>query len=309
MSVDLQQSLSELQQAFDAPGGSRDDVSKKLAKLKLELAQSGLYFAPPTANPQDLETARSILEIGSFHALRQGNLKSYAQYNFALQPFYSNLNSIISESPNRPITLGLHLLALLSEGLLTEFHTLLETLKVEQLSDVFVKLPVDLERWLMEGAYNKVYRAKDRVPREEFGFLLERLMGTVRGQIASTIETSYSSLPLKSATSLLFFKPNEVSELNEFTKSRGWELSPSSQTFTFPNSSKPDIALAALHHKQQQQQNSAANSNNDGDEDMLGETDSKTIDALKGKGIKRGTPMLTMVGPALKLAQQLEAIV
>lgn len=32
----------------------------------------------------------------------------------------------------------------------------------------------------MEGAYNKVYRARERVPREEFGFLLERLMGTVR---------------------------------------------------------------------------------------------------------------------------------
>lgn len=32
----------------------------------------------------------------------------------------------------------------------------------------------------MEGAYNKVYRARDRVPRPEFGFLLEKLMGTVR---------------------------------------------------------------------------------------------------------------------------------
>jgi 26S proteasome regulatory subunit N12 len=32
----------------------------------------------------------------------------------------------------------------------------------------------------MEGAYNKVYRAKDRVPRPEFGFLLDKLMGTVR---------------------------------------------------------------------------------------------------------------------------------
>ncbi len=41
------------------------------------------------------------------------------------------------------------------------------------------------ERWLMEGAYNKVYRARERVPREEFGFLLERLMGTVRYVIQS----------------------------------------------------------------------------------------------------------------------------
>ncbi|WVF72262.1 hypothetical protein IAT40_007074 [Kwoniella sp. CBS 6097] len=290
MSNDLQQSLSELQQAFDAQGADKADVSQKLAKLKLELAQSGLYFAPPTADPQDLVAARSILEIGAFHALRQGNLKSYAAYNFALQPFYSNLESesIIPASPNRPITLGLHLLALLSEGLLTEFHTLLETLKVEQLNDVFVRLPVDLERWLMEGAYNKVYRARDRVPREEFGFLLERLMGTVRGQIAATIESSYPSLPLSSAATLLFFKAGETSALTSFANERGWVLSPSTQTFTFPNSTRPDIALAAVQPS---------------------DASSAAVDALKGKGVKRGVPMVSMVGPALKLAQQLETIV
>ncbi|KAK8869872.1 hypothetical protein IAR55_000440 [Kwoniella newhampshirensis] len=289
MSLDLQQSLSELQALFDAPGGSKDEVSKRLAKLKLELAQSGLYFAPPTASSQDLVAARSILELGAFQSLRLGNLKSYAQYNFALQPFYNNLESVIPPSPNRPVTLGLHLLGLLSEGLLTEFHTLLETLKVEQLNDVFVRLPVDLERWLMEGAYNKVYRARDRVPREEFGFLLERLMGTVRGQIASTIETSYPSLPLSNAAALLFYKPGETSQLVEFVTQRGWTLQPTSQTLTFPLSTKPDIALAA---KQPSDDSSTA-----------------ALDALKGKGVRRGVPMVTMVGPALKLAQQLEAIV
>ncbi|WVR05122.1 hypothetical protein IAU60_002134 [Kwoniella sp. DSM 27419] len=286
MSAELQQSLSELQQSFDSQ--DKEQVSKQLAKLKLELAQSGLYFAPPDADVQDLVAARSILEIGTFHALRQANLKSYAQYNFALQPFYINLESVLPASPNRPITLGLHLLALLSEGLLTEFHTLLETLKVDQLNDVFVRLPVDLERWLMEGAYNKVYRARDRVPREEFGFLLERLMGTVRGQIASTVETSYPSLPLSSAATLLFYKQGETSQLQSFAVERGWVLAPSTQTFTFPNSTKPDIALAAVQPS---------------------DAPSAAVDALKGKGVKRGVPMVSMVGPALKLAQQLEAIV
>lgn len=288
MSIDLQQALSELQTLFDAPGGSKEEVSQRLAKLKLELAQTGLYFAPPTANQQDLVAARAILEVGAFHSLRLGNLKAYAQYNFALQPFYNNLATVIPDSPNRPITLGLHLLGLLSEGLLTEFHTLLETLKVEQLNDVFVKLPVDLERWLMEGAYNKVYRAKDRVPREEFGFLLERLMGTVRGQIASTVEASYPSLPLQNAAALLFYKPGETSQLVEFASQRGWQLQPTTSTFTFPQSTKPDIAFAAIQSK---------------------ETSAAELDAIRGEGVKRGTPMITLVGPALKLAQQLEAIV
>ncbi|OWZ58528.1 hypothetical protein LQV05_004186 [Cryptococcus neoformans] len=286
MSFDLQQALAQLQAAYDA---SSEQVSTQLAKLKLELAQSGLYFAPPSADPQDLVAARSILEIGAFQSLRQGDLKSYARYNFALQPFYDNLRDIIPASPNRPVTLGLHLLGLLSENLLTEFHTLLETLKPEELNDSFVRLPVDLERWLMEGSYNKVYRARDRVPRPEFEFLLERLMGTVRGQIASTIESSYPSLPLQHAATLLFFKSGETSSLTDFASARGWSLSPNTQTFSFPRSSKPDIALAA------------AESSSD--------VSSAAIDKLKGTGVVRGVPMETMVGPALRLAQQLEAIV
>ena len=131
-----------------------------------------------------LTRAGGILEIGAFHSLRQENLKAYWQYNSQLQPFYNNLDSIIPASPNRPVTLGLHLLALLATGKLTEFHTLLETLDKKVLDDVFVRLPVDMERWLMEGSYAKMYRAKERVPREEFNYLLEQLWVIMRCVIA-----------------------------------------------------------------------------------------------------------------------------
>ncbi|CAD6572918.1 MAG: hypothetical protein TREMPRED_000689 [Tremellales sp. Tagirdzhanova-0007] len=289
MSSDLQSSLSELQSLFDQPGGSKDEVSKRLVQSKLELLQSGLYFAPPSADVQDLVVTRSIIELGTFHSLRIGNLKAYRQYNSSLQPFYNNLASTLPPSPNRPVTLGLYLLFLLSEGQLTEFHSALETLEQSQMSDVFVRLPVDLERWLMEGAYNKVYRARERVPREEFGFLLERLMGTVRAQIAATIEASYPTLALQSAANLLFFKSGENAQLVEFGKSRGWVLQPTTSIFTFP-SLQPDASPA---------------------ESQSRETDPSTaaLDATMGMGVKRGVPLRTMVGPALQLAQQLEAII
>lgn len=76
--------------------------------------------------------------------MRQENLKAYLSYNAALSPFYDNLSASLPPSPNRPVTLGLYLLFLLSEGELTLFHTVLETLDMEQLNDVFVKLAVDL---------------------------------------------------------------------------------------------------------------------------------------------------------------------
>lgn len=110
---------------------------------------------------------------------------------------------------------------------MTEFHTLLETLDKEMLGDVFVRLPIDMDRWLMEGSYLKIYRAKDRVPREEFQYLLQQLWTTMRwvsfpapsatsgigcmpltsgrSQIAETIQTSYFSIPIQSAARLIYF--------------------------------------------------------------------------------------------------------
>lgn len=153
--------------------------------------------------------------------MRRGNLGAYAQYNAALQPFYVNLASVLPPSPNRPIIIGLQLLAMLSEGKYSQFHMTLEGLDVSELGDVFVRWPVDLERWMMEGAYNKIYRARERVPREEYTVLLDRLMGTIREQIALTIETSYPSLPLQNAAQLLFFKNGETSQLVQFATQVG----------------------------------------------------------------------------------------
>ncbi|TXT15701.1 hypothetical protein VHUM_00204 [Vanrija humicola] len=286
MSLDLQRSVADLQKRFDA--GAKDDVAKQASQLKVQLVRSGLYFAPPEADAKDLLAARTILEIATFNALRQSNLTAYTQYNAALQAFYVNLASVLPASPNRPIIIGLQLLAMLSEGKYSQFHMTLEALDVSELGDVFVRWPVDLERWMMEGAYNKIYRARERVPREEYAVLLDRLMGTIREQIALTIETSYPSLPLQNAAALLFFKSGETSQLVKFATERGWDLEPSTQTFTFPKSPIPDIALAAV----------AAH-----------DSSRIALDIAGGKGIKRGGPMQAMIKPALDLANQLEAIV
>lgn len=74
MSLDLQQSVAQLQQLFDA--GKKDEVTKLVTQLKvshgmhapeanhqIQLAQSGLYFAPPDANPQDLLAARELIYL------------------------------------------------------------------------------------------------------------------------------------------------------------------------------------------------------------------------------------------------------
>jgi len=83
----------------------------------------------------------------------------------------------LSTSQRSKIT-GLYLLLLLSVGQNTDFHTVLEGLVVEASlkgadveDDPYIKYPVELERSLMEGSYDKVWREtkSERVPSEEFG--------------------------------------------------------------------------------------------------------------------------------------------
>lgn len=74
---------------------------------------------------------------------------------------------------------GLYLLLLLTKGDYAGFHTVLEGLEVEGSvgaeEDVYVQYPIKLERWLMEGSYDRVWGATKRegVPSEEFGVFSE----------------------------------------------------------------------------------------------------------------------------------------
>ncbi len=80
---------------------------------------------------------------------------------------------------------GLYLLLLLTKGDYAGFHTVLEGLEVEKggsaaggaglEEDRFIGYPVKLERWLMEGSYDRVWGATKRegVPGEEFGVFSE----------------------------------------------------------------------------------------------------------------------------------------
>ena len=74
---------------------------------------------------------------------------------------------------------GLYLLLLLTKGDYAAFHTVLEGLESEAKEGLdgnrYVRYPVMLEQWLMEGAYDRVWGATKRegVPSEEFGVFSE----------------------------------------------------------------------------------------------------------------------------------------
>jgi len=91
---------------------------------------------------------------------------------------------VLPPSPRQYPLQGLNLIRLLTQNRIADFHTTLESLPAEALhDDPYIKHPVNLERWLMEGSYSKVWGAREEAPAEEYKFFVDSLMGTIRSVV------------------------------------------------------------------------------------------------------------------------------
>jgi hypothetical protein len=108
--------------------------------------------------------------------------------SYALSPRPSAISlsvhsSIIPPSKREFPIRGLNLIRLLTQNRIADFHTTLESLPLpadEITTNPFISHPVNLERWLMEGSYSKVWNAREEAPAEEYKFFVDSLMGTIR---------------------------------------------------------------------------------------------------------------------------------
>jgi len=78
---------------------------------------------------------------------------------------------------------GLNLIRLLTQNRIADFHTTLESLPISAdaiAENPYLRHPVSLERWLMEGSYSKVWGAREEAPTPEYKFFVDSLMGTIR---------------------------------------------------------------------------------------------------------------------------------
>ncbi|KAK2744003.1 polynucleotide 3'-phosphatase [Myotisia sp. PD_48] len=236
---ELQSLIRELHTCLD--NRQLDHADVLLSRTKRCLLYLNVLIPSPSTPHQLLSFAREALELGALTSIRQTDAASFTRYYQQLQPFYDAERHIqttvgpsahinLSTSQRSKIT-GLYLLLLLSMGNNTEFHTVLEGLVVEASlkgnnveDDPYIKYPVELERSLMEGSYDKVWREtkSERVPSEDFGLFSSILVGTIRSEIADCSEKAYPSLPISNAKNLLFL--DSEGAVVEFAKERGWTL-------------------------------------------------------------------------------------
>ncbi|CAM0140487.1 unnamed protein product [Umbelopsis sp. WA50703] len=233
------QQLSSIRDALKAElNNSQPNISKcaqMLTQLKIGLTEIGAYIPQGDQVDQNaLLLARDVLETGAYYSVRVKDIAAFERYISQLNSFYYDYASILPPSEQMYPLTGLNLLRLLSQNRLSEFHTALEVIDPEQLhNNPYIKQAVDLEQFLMEGSYNKVWSNRSKVKGEEFLVFYNILIDTIRHEIANCSEKAYEALPIQDAATLLFMKNME--EVLKFAQERNWRVNPAEQKIYFAN--------------------------------------------------------------------------
>jgi CSN8/PSMD8/EIF3K family len=161
----------------------------------------------------------------------KGKIFTVEIFEFVLITFFCSVGLV--ESAYKYQLLGLNLLYLLSQNRVSEFHTELELLPPDQIHNAYIKHPLSIEQYLMEGRYNRVnyflkhseyanatlyflnceitlfwcsqiFLARDNVPHPDYSFFMEILLSTVRNEIAVCMEKAYERITLTEVAKMLY---------------------------------------------------------------------------------------------------------
>lgn len=175
------------------------------------------------ASAKELILARDILEIGAQWSIATKDIPSFERYMAQLKCYYLDYKDELPESAYKYQLLGLNLLLLLSQNRVAEFHTELELLPSDQIqSNVYIRHPLSLEQYLMEGNYNKIFLAKGNVPAESYNFFIDILLETIRNEIAGCLEAAYQKISANDAVRMLNL-PNAAA-LKEYASKKQWKI-------------------------------------------------------------------------------------
>lgn len=93
---------------------------------------------------------------------------------------------------------------------------------VEELNNIYIKVPVSLETFFSEGSYNKILRQKQNVPLESYTFFINKFVDAIRYENARSAEKAYESLRLADM-SKMFMIDNE-NELRAFIEANSGKV-------------------------------------------------------------------------------------
>lgn len=98
---------------------------------------------------------------------------------------------------------GLYLTYFLSFNRVVDFHSELEMVPYAARENPNIKYPLELEACLSEGNYQSVINAASSAPSATFKWFTERIVDTIRNEIALSMQKAYDSISTADACKLL----------------------------------------------------------------------------------------------------------
>lgn len=165
----------------------------------------------------DTTSLIKLLEKSALSASSEGDIPQFNKSYLQLKSLYASSST---QSKKSQLIVALHLLILLSESNISQFHSELESLSTKTLQCEEIRWVRNVEQGIMEGSYQEVRKLLNHPPSNHFSRWGTLMTESIRAEIAECSESAYESLPLVNLTTLLLL-PN-VKATEAFAGERGW---------------------------------------------------------------------------------------
>jgi 26S proteasome regulatory subunit N12 len=204
-------------QKLKSLGEGKDSITQRdqlINSMRIDLT----FFEnlPPTT-PVDMREcilAREVYEYATFLSLEKGDIEAFERNFATVKTYYDEFEGILPPSQKKYTILGLYLLYLLSFNKISEYHTEIELIPISELNNVFIKVPMSLEQYFVEGSYNKILSSKQQVPHPAYQFFIDKFVDAIRYEVARSAERAYESIAIKDMSGIFMIKSQD--ELNMF---------------------------------------------------------------------------------------------
>jgi 26S proteasome regulatory subunit N12 len=210
------QLIEELENQLKAANPNFERCGAIVKELKIFFSE--IDFTDPNLDKHYLTLSRTFEENVIYYSIRTKNFQEFENAYFRFKTLNDDFEPVIGKSKNSAEVTALYLLYLLSFSKISEFHVALEKLSEEEKRNKFVSFAIKLEDSFMVGNYAEVLQSKSKAPYEYFSVFLDRIIETIRYEIARSVEKAYEYLTVNDLLKFFYFK--NAGEFSEFSKTQ-----------------------------------------------------------------------------------------
>ncbi|KAH8740270.1 proteasome regulatory subunit Rpn12 family [Cryptosporidium ryanae] len=224
-SVETDKILDLLQQAKTEfkkiPNCNMSNIGNLIKEMKIMLTEfPSMSLNSKEYDITELIIARDVLELSVLMCAVNEDYSGFERDFLNLQRLYIDFYEIIPTSENQNMIRGLHLLFLLCNDRIGDFHLSLENIPIIDREDILISSVRDIEHHLMDGNYNKIMQLQNNLPSPYYKSFYKHLTNTCREKVAKCIECSFDRISINKLKDMMKFSSNEelISFINRISQ-------------------------------------------------------------------------------------------